>query len=39
MIKKIIDKIKKLFCKHSRFISTHAKFCKDCGEHIKVDTK
>jgi len=39
MINKIIAKIKQLFCKHSKFISTHAKFCKDCGEHIKVNVK
>jgi len=39
MIKKIIKKIKQLFCKHNRFISTHAKFCKDCGEHIIVNVK
>ena len=39
MFSKIIKKIKQLFCKHNKFISTHAKFCKDCSEHIEVNVR
>ena len=35
MIKKIIKKIKQLFCKCKTFTVVHAKFCKDCGAHYK----
>ena len=35
MIKKIIRKIKQLFCNCTRFTIVQAKFCKDCGAHYK----
>ena len=33
MIKKIIRKIKQLFCNCKTFTIVQAKFCKDCGAH------
>ncbi len=39
MIKKIMEKIKQLFCNCKTFTVVHAKFCKDCGAHFPLKNK